>query len=239
MKSRIRRNPELKLLTSEFLHTHFMHILCTFYAHVFCPKEIFAININKMSGNYTRQIYDPQAYAEQLQRSTEPLNYRLDPSFAVNCQNCFAPYGPRGAYGGGGAYSTGNQIDIDSILRGVATINSKSNEQQVPPSLKGFKSHMPPDCSEALETEYSRYSHPAYDIKGLTTRDLRFDYPFFDPQCQIFENFETNTRLLAKDNHRAIWQIPMNQRDLLPTERLGKVKNCDVNLNCKYAPYNG
>jgi hypothetical protein len=189
-----------------------------------------------MPGNYTRQIYDPKAYVEKVHRSTQPLNYALDPNYAVNCGNCFAPYGPRGAYGGGAAYSTGNQIDIDSILRGVSQIHSKSNEQQLPQSIKGFMSFMPPDCPDAIETEYSRFSTPAYDLRGLTTDDLRFEYPLFDPQCQIFENFETNTRLQAKDNFAAIWQTPMDQRDLLPVERLGQVKNCHINQNCNGVP---
>ena len=191
-----------------------------------------------MAGRYTRQRYDRQAYAEEVYRSTEPLNYMLDPNFAINCGSCFAPYGPPGANGSGIAVSPGNQIDIESILEGRTRINSRSNKQQAPESLKGYRTQVPPDCPNGLESEYSRYSHPAYDIKGLTVPDLRFDYPFFDPQCQIFENFESNTRLQAKDNHRAIWQVPQNQRDLLPTERLGKVKNCKIDMNCNYASYN-
>jgi hypothetical protein len=188
-----------------------------------------------MSGRFTRLHYDQEAYREQVARSTDPLLYKLDPNFAVSCTKCFAPYGPRGGHDN--AVAVGEQIDVDSILRGVSKISTKSNIQQIPDSLAGYRNYMPRDCSPALESEYTRYTYPAYDIKGLTVRDLRFDYPLFDPQCQIFENFEINTRLQAKDNHRAIWQIPASQRDLLPTERLGKVKNCAAAMNCNYAPY--
>ena len=104
----------------------------------------------------------------------------------------------------------------------------------MPDPISGYNTFNLYDCNDLLESEYTRYTYHAYDIKGLTVRDLRFEYPLHDPQCQIFEDFSVNTRLAAKDNHRAVWQIPFNQRDLMPTERLGKVKNCYVALNCKY-----
>uniref|UniRef100_A0A6C0LTU2 Uncharacterized protein n=1 Tax=viral metagenome TaxID=1070528 RepID=A0A6C0LTU2_9ZZZZ len=188
-----------------------------------------------MSGRFTRLRYDKEAYDEELIRSTDPMLYRLDPNYGINCKRCFAPYGPRA--GAQASDSIGEQIDVDSILRGVSKISTKSNKQQIPDPISGYKLYSHVDCSDELESEYTRYTHPAYDIRGLTVRDLRFDYPLQDPQCQIFENFEVNTRLQAKDDHRAIWQVPFNQRDLLPTERLGKVKNCVVNSNCNYAPY--
>jgi len=188
-----------------------------------------------MAGRFTHLKYDREAYEEQVTRSTDPLLYRLDPNFGINCRKCFAPYGPRGAHDA--ADVIGQQIDVDSILRGFSKISTRSNRQQIPDPLDGYDKLMPYDCSEALESEYTRYTYPAYDIRGLTVRDLRFDYPVFDPQCQIFENFEVNTKLQAKDDHRAIWQIPFNQRDLWPTQRLGKVKNCSVGLNCNLAPY--
>jgi hypothetical protein len=186
-----------------------------------------------MAGKFTGLRYDREAYAEELERSTQPLNYRLDPNFAVNCNKCFAPYGPRNGHES--SVAIGNQIDVDSILRGVNNINTKSNRQQAPIPIKQYQTATPHDCSPALEPEYTRFTYPAYDIRGLTVSDLRFEYPLQDPQCQIFENFEVNTRLQAKDNHRAIWQIPLNQRDLLPTERLGRPKTCRVSVDCDYA----
>ena len=188
-----------------------------------------------MAGNFTGLKYDRDAYDEKLSRSTQPLSYRLDPNYAVNCNRCFAPHGPRNGHES--AVAVGNQIDVDSVLRGLRNINTKSNRRQTPSSLNQYQTYAPKDCPSALETEYSRFTHPSFDIKGLNVPDMHLDYPLHDPQCQIFENFEVNTRLQAKDNHRAVWQIPMNQKDLLPTERLGKVKKCNVTLNCNYAPF--
>lgn len=188
-----------------------------------------------MSGKYTRLNYDKDAYAEQLTRSTDPLLYRLDPNYAINCGKCFAPYGPRA--GQPASEAIGQQIDIDSILRGVNKINTKSNKQQMPDSISQYNLFTYNDCPDKLEPEYSRYTYPAYDIKGLTNPDLHLGYPLQDPQCQIFENFAVNTRLEAKDSHRTVWQVPVNQTDALPTERLGKVKNCGMGLRCNSAPY--
>lgn len=188
-----------------------------------------------MAGKFTNLRYDQEAYKEEVSRSTNPMIYRLDPNYAVNCNPCFAPYRPRAGHDNDVAI--GQQIDVDSVLRGISKVSSKSNRRQMPDPINNYVVSTPGECSNALESEYTRYSNPSFDVKGLNVRDMRFGYPLHDPQCQIFENFEVNTRLQAKDDHRAIWQVPLNQKDLLPTERLGKVKNCTVALNCNYAPY--
>lgn len=175
-----------------------------------------------MAGNFTRLRYDTEAYMEELERSTEPLLYSLNNNFSINCNKCFAPYGPRDAQPA--SVATGQQIDIDSILRGVNNINTKSNHQQIPDSIKGYKLQTLPDCAPARESENTRFTYPAYDIKGLTVRDLHFDYPLFDPQCQIFENFSVDTRLQAKDNHRSIWQVPLDQPELHAPMPLGQAQ---------------
>lgn len=174
-----------------------------------------------MAGEYTRMNYDNEASRQRTQRSTDPLLYRLDPNFAVNCGRCFPQYDRVGGLGGSDA--VGNQVDIDSILRGVAQLNSKSNSQQIPISLSGYNLTNYKDCSDQIETESSRYLTPAYEIRGMATQDLRLEYPLEDPQCNIFESFALNTRLQAKDNHRTVWQVPLDQRDALPVERLGRV----------------
>src|ERR1044071_3407878 len=113
--------------------------------------------------NYTNLMYDPEAYRERLGRSTDPLLYKLDANYAVNCKRCFAPYGRVG--GQQGSDVVGQQIDVDSILRGVSKINSKSNRQQIPQSLAGYQSFSWNNCSEEMEPEYTRYTYPAHDVR--------------------------------------------------------------------------
>lgn len=188
-----------------------------------------------MAGKFTHLKYDKQAYAEQLARSTNPLGYRLDPNYAVNCNKCFSANGPRNGHEA--AEAIGNKIDVDSILRGYGKINTKANNDQTVGVLNKTALNPVPDCFDGVESEYTRHTHPSFDLRGVGAKDLRLGYPLHDPQCQIFENFGVNTRLQAKDNHRTIWQDPIDQRNLLPTERLGRVKNCTLTLNCSYAPY--
>lgn len=188
-----------------------------------------------MSGRFTNLRYDNEAYNEEILRSTNPLLYRLDPNYAVNCGACFSPCDFSGNKNS--SIDVGDKIDIDSILKGINKSNTKANSNQSPIPLDHFKTYKMNECPSTLETQYSRYSHPPYDIKGLNNKDMRLGYPLTDPQCHIFENFGVNTRNQAKDNHKTIWQIPSSQRDLLPNERLGQVKNSAVSSNCNYAPY--
>lgn len=194
-----------------------------------------------MAGRFTNLQYDPRAYNERTLRSVAPANYRLDPNYAVNVNTCFSNYGPH--QGLNNSVAVGQQIDVDSVLRGISQINSKSNLEQIPDSLENFDVYDVPTCPDAsdssnsLETQYSRYTHPSYDIKGLNVEDMRFEYPFHDPQCQIFENYGVNTRLYAKDNHRATWQVPIDQGDSLPSRKIRRPKKCTLSLNCNYAPF--
>lgn len=176
-----------------------------------------------MAGEYTRLGYEQDAYKEEVARSTGPLMYQLDTNSSINCKRCFAPYGPVGGLQGSDV--VGNQTDIDSILRGITKMNTKSNKYQVPDSLDEYNLYAYNNCSPQLEQEYTRYTYPPSDIRGLTVPDMRFDYPLQDPQCQIFENFAVNTRLESKDAHRTVWQIPLEQSDAFPAQRLGKPKH--------------
>ena len=186
-----------------------------------------------MSGSCTRQQYDPLAYDERLARNNKLANYRLDANYAIHRQKCFAPYS---SAIGAPSDPISNQIDVDSILKGIHKNNTKSNHiqhcastllQSSPtiPTIQGVL----PDCHPQLETEYTRFTYPAYDIKGLNVPDMRMDYPLHDPQCHIFEDFQINTRLQAKDNHRAVWQEPLAMR----TER----KNNNLDYGTNYAPF--
>lgn len=188
-----------------------------------------------MSGKFTHFYSDPIAYDEKVKRSTGPLNYNLDPNYAINNAKCFAPYGPRA--GQQASDVIGQQIDVESFLKGVDRIKTKSNEQQATEPMNKYSSVNLPRCSNFLETEYSRFLTPSYEIRGLNVRDHNFEYPLHDPQCHIFENFAVNTQLQAKDNYRAKWQIPINDPSYLPNNKLGtpQIPNIDES---KYGIFN-
>lgn len=188
-----------------------------------------------MAGRFTKMRYDQGSYADELQRSTDPLLYKLDPNFANHCNPCFAPHGPRGGHVN--TIDPGHRIDVDSILRGISNVNTKSNVHQAPKNISHYHMPIKQECTPALEPNHPRFTHPTHEIRGLGPKDMRLDYPLHDPQCNIFENFAVNTRLQAKDDHKTVWQTPMNQRDSLPVERAHQPRKCTVTVDCGYAPY--
>lgn len=186
-----------------------------------------------MSGQFTGLKYDPAAYSEAVNRSTNQLTYRLDPNYVINCGRCIPNIGTSQF----NKPELNNKIDVDSILRGYTKIKSKSNQEKLPDSIKSYNITPLPSCDSKMEPIYTRYDHPVQDVKGKQVDDLRLSYPLHDPQCNIFERFDVDTRLQAKDNHRANWQMPMDQSGLLPTEKLGKNKRLECHTSCKFAPY--
>lgn len=148
-----------------------------------------------MIGAFTRLNYDDPAYDEQMCRVTYPMTYKLD----NKCVKAMHP----------------EQINIDTKLKGIDKHSTKSNRVHKQEKLPNIN-YTHPEYSNIESSEYTRHSFPRKDIRGIDNKIRNFDYPLYDPQCQIFENFEVNTRLAAKDNHKAIWMTPMDQDIFLP-----------------------
>lgn len=171
-------------------------------------------------GHSTREIYDEPAYEEEIERSVGPMHYRLQEFYGHNTHGCFAPYGPRSIKGV--SYAPNNPVDVDSAITNRDKIKTKSARYNQPTSLQGFERVNYPECNDFITAEYSRFTTPSYEIKGLTRDPF---YPLHhDPQCHIFTNFEVNTRRQARDDHVANFHMPSDQKDLFPTERLAPVK---------------
>lgn len=181
-----------------------------------------------MAGKFTRLRYDPEAYDEHLAQTTDPLLYRLDKNFTTRCDRCYAPdKWNQKTYDD----TEAERIDIDSILRGLDRSHSKSAYHQQPRRIRGSRAISRLCPKSRLDSECSRYTHPASEIKGLACKDMRFDYPLIDPQCKIFEPFAINTRLQAKDDHRAVWQEPMDQSKFLPKPKKSR-RQCRLTIEC-------
>ena len=170
-----------------------------------------------MSGLHTRQIYDYDASREDSLRMMSPYMHRMDLNYFMNSNTCFPSNGPTPS----GQYNpffdrTGQQVNLDSALSNRNRIQSKAVTKQMPQSLEQFQTNAFPVCDMRIEPEYSRFVAPASEIRGMNPDDLRLDYPLFDPQAAIFQNFEMNTRLAAKDNFVAPVTLPRDQTRTLP-----------------------
>ena len=72
----------------------------------------------------TRKMYDDCSVDLFYRQSTQPLNYRLLPEFANNCQKCYTDYGPRGTDMNVSVITNQNLIDVDSLLTNRSKVAS-------------------------------------------------------------------------------------------------------------------
>ena len=169
------------------------------------------------AGMFTHQSNDPRAYAQKLMRDTYQSNYNLASYYANPPKPCLA----NNLSAGNKMYPSyiGRDVNLESVLQGQTRISSKDNKidmpDPLPRSTRGVRDEID-ECNDFLESEYTRYTNPAYEIRGLTTEDLRMEYPKEDPQCHIFESFSVNTRLQEKDNFVPTWNKPLNPLAVWP-----------------------
>ena len=90
-----------------------------------------------MSSN--RIIYDTCSYKEQLKRSTGTLGYMLNKNMHENKSKCFHGFGLLG--GKSVSLIKGNQVDLESSLRGQGYPLTKCNEYQHSPNRNVLLSH--------------------------------------------------------------------------------------------------
>lgn len=87
-----------------------------------------------------------------------------------------------------------------------------------------------------LFTEDCRLSNPPSNNRG--TGFNRWEWLPIDPQDRVIEefDFQINTKLLSKDNHRACIPTPINQTNLLPQPTNNPI--CEtINSSCEAPTY--
>ena len=154
-----------------------------------------------MSGYRAGLKNDKDALREQMQRLRAPTNSFMDINRYQNAGACLRGYDNNNQRNG----SYGFDIEAENSLI-YPNYLSRSNTREMPKKIPNRQSVKV--CDDRLTTDYTRMSKPAYELKGLTTRDMRLDYPLFDPQCNIFQDFAVNARQQSKDNFIATWNIP-------------------------------
>jgi hypothetical protein len=165
--------------------------------------------------------YDPLYTNEEAIRMMQTGLYSLDPVFISNISDgaaCRPQVGISGGPVNNHQLDAGTRTDIDSNLRAASKVRLQSTDEehrQNPPIGSTFNPYAAPDCDRSgtsrdyLAPNYSRYTHPSSDIRVYEFDDMRMDYPLFDPQCNIMNNFALDTRMYTKDNHRQKWSLPL------------------------------
>lgn len=169
----------------------------------------------------TRKRYDECSTNLYYRQSTDPLGYRLLPDFANNCQKCYSDYGPRGQDMNVSVITNKNLIDVDSLLSNRSKVASDCKDGLVTDiNFNKYTKYNLPTCNRFMDRHDTRLTHPISNYRGMTI------HWFFEPrvsnrdeQCNIFWNFEENSRLTAKDSYRPDIPVPLDQSIGLPVEK--------------------
>jgi hypothetical protein len=188
-------------------------------------------------GNFNRLSYDNCAYEDRIQKSTDPLNYRLSVDQIYNSDRCNSIYGPRNStYGcstiGSPGYAVSqNMVDVESVLtnRNVKASKSRSSDRVNPINPTIMKGTHAQICGNKLNPEYTRLSFSSKNYKGMSVN--RFYDTIHDPQANIFYDFARNTTLESKDNFIPQISQPWNQSAALPVVAETGYKTCKMNCS--------
>ena len=177
--------------------------------------------------NDTRLNYDTSSYREKIQRSIMPGIYQLTTPYN-DCNDCsplipddpylrYQTYGPN-------TCTMKKAIDDSNELEGLNYKNSKCNKDSYIPNSytsTGCKPNVNNNIKcNIKKTESSRISNPPCTLKE--TGINRYDPLFWNPQEKAIEKFDRigiNYRMVAKDNHIPLIEIPEEQNVFYPTNK--------------------
>lgn len=176
-----------------------------------------------MSGSFERLKYDQGTYARDLKQSTDPLRYKLDPTFANRCSPCRPDEVGYISSNGVSLNTKQNLVDIDSQLRYKYRATKDPSQKYIPNCMgetceaqsSNELLHFP-QCD--IGTDYTRITNPNCTLKG--TGINRFTPLYLNPQDESRwlhpGEVGINYRMVVKDNHVPCVPRPLDQSALLP-----------------------
>lgn len=184
--------------------------------------------------NDTRLNYDSCSYSEKLKRTIGPGLYSLNTPHndCSDCENLPSDPAVRFQKFSHGTCSIKSSVDDSSELLGINYKASKCNADSYLPGkytatggcdLRSFED--PRKC--LVPREDTRLSNPASTLRG--TGINRWEWLPYNPQETALEQFNhipVNYRMVAKDNHTPIIDIPSDQSSFIP---LYKSTNTPIN----------
>ena len=181
--------------------------------------------------NDTRLKYDLGSYQESLARSIYPGIYQLNSPYN-DCTDCgvIVPDDPFIRYQGYGqnTCTMKKAVDDSTELLGLNYKNSKCNRNSYTPNSytsNGCKTKINTNTRNcAIPTESCRLSNPPCTLKE--TGINRWEWLCFDPQERAIEAFDrvpVNYRMVAKDNHVPVIELPEDQSVFLPKDNSSKL----------------
>ena len=179
--------------------------------------------------SFTGLNYDSASYDQLLRESIGTLKYQLN---TPQHSQCFIEDSNIKMQKSGVSVDiTKPMIDLDSELMGITRKHSNDPKKKYIPrmdaegniNIETEKINYNP-CKN-IQTEHTRLSNPSFNLRG--TGWNRWEWLSNDPQDKLDIEFSmnTNTKLLAKDNHRPVVPIPKGVSDSLPKDKNEDPKN--------------
>ena len=177
-----------------------------------------------------RPLYDLDATYQKTRQSTNPLLYKTNPVQINNCNKCLRlnpTFGAKNNVAEPDNMNDGcnNLVDVESMLsnRDIRLGHyGKVNDI----NTADFKVDGLRCCNTFLDRHDTRLTHPTENFREMTID--RFEVLNQDHQCNVFWNFETNSRLQAKDEYQMWIPEPIDQTPGLPVPYPGAPKNCKI-----------
>ena len=166
--------------------------------------------------SFNRAVYDDCEYKHKLNEVISPMNYMLDKPW--DCEPCVSYQGGGPILNRYGNYLCDKElIDVDSELMGINKRYSKCPSKKYLPNSKPYCESKTKfkECN-FLIPEHTLISNPKCTNKETTIN--RWEWLCRDPQKNVLAPYDylINNRLVVKDNHRPLLEIPINQELSLP-----------------------
>lgn len=197
--------------------------------------------------NWSRSKYDTELVSQDVNQSTAPLNFQLDPAFAEVCKPCFQKevgwIGKQGV-----SYDSSKPlVDTESDLFNINRVLSRDPKFKYTPACGGRCAGQSSDCQECypalshlpeclVRNESTRLINPKSNLRGTGVN--RFQPICLDPQdpsrWEHPGEIGINYRMVVKDNH--VPHIPklVDQTPALPTG--GEGLPCELTTPVCVAP---
>ena len=180
--------------------------------------------------------YDPCSYEERLKATTYPGVYSINTP-ANDCKTCAQdiPADPYVRYQtwGPSTCPPGSAIDDHSELLGLPRKASECPTKQHLPGQTPAKGKCaapatPSPLSCRTPTEPTRLSNPPCTLRS--TGINRWEWLCEDPQDRALVPFQHNInyRIVAKDNHRPCYPVPLDQSSLLPQPNSTPIQSNEI-----------
>ena len=163
--------------------------------------------------SFNRLQYDDCSYAQKMQRSVNPGDYRLFIDYGENTNKCLplnAPINSNASVSSVRCVDGNNfseLVNAESHLTNRYITASSCNNKAVDMDHKKLELQHKPVCDDNVATLDSRFTHPIHSYRSMSLMDYHLTpYLHLNPQEHkelLYDRESFGTRSWVKDNYKA------------------------------------